>query len=38
MARMASILSDPAVMELRAFRDVDEAREWLGVKTEEGSQ
>jgi len=31
MARMASILSDPTVIELRAFRDVGEARVWLGV-------
>lgn len=31
MARMASILSDPTVIELRAFRDMGEARVWLGV-------
>jgi len=37
MARMASMLSDPSVMELRAFRDFDEAKEWLEVDLEEES-
>lgn len=32
MARMASILSDPTVIELRAFHDIDEARRWLEVE------
>jgi hypothetical protein len=32
MARMASILSDPTVVELRAFRGMDEARKWLEVE------
>jgi hypothetical protein len=32
MARMASILSDPLGVQLRAFRSISEAREWLGVE------
>jgi hypothetical protein len=32
MARMASILSDPLGIQLRAFRSISEAREWLGVE------
>jgi hypothetical protein len=29
MARMASILSEPTAIELRAFQDIDEARRWV---------
>jgi hypothetical protein len=29
---MASILSDPLGVQLRAFRSISEAREWLGVE------
>lgn len=32
MARMASILSDPLGLRLRAFRSMAEAREWLGLE------
>jgi hypothetical protein len=32
MARMASILSDPLGIQLRAFRSMSEAREWLGLE------
>ena len=34
MARMASILSDPLGIQLRAFRSIGEAREWLGLEDE----
>jgi hypothetical protein len=34
MARMASILSDPLGVKLRAFRSISEAREWLGLEEE----
>jgi hypothetical protein len=34
MARMASILSDPLGIQLRAFRSMSEAREWLGLEEE----
>jgi hypothetical protein len=29
MARMASILTEPTAIEMRVFRDVEEARNWL---------
>jgi hypothetical protein len=29
MARMASILTEPTSIEMRVFRDIDEARRWL---------
>jgi len=32
MARMASILSAPMGVQLRAFRSMSEAREWLGLE------
>ena len=35
MARMASLLSESTSTELRAFRDIEEARRWLA---EEGDQ
>jgi hypothetical protein len=31
---MASILSDPLGIQLRAFRSMSEAREWLGLEEE----
>jgi hypothetical protein len=34
MARMASILCDPLGLQLRAFRSMSEAREWLGLEEE----
>jgi hypothetical protein len=34
MARMASILSGPLGIQLRAFRSMSEAREWLGLEEE----
>jgi hypothetical protein len=37
MARMASILLELSPVELRVFRNIDKARDWLSEATEPGS-